>query len=404
MPVGSRVAAADVLVLRRLRASDAVAPTPVAAAAATFAGLTPLVGTEADPDVAYSKAAASCAAGPWPAALEGLDGLKELLYVAETPAPPRAPYATATRAASPSVSESAHDGTGAGAGHSSEPSANDHFRTRSGHHHGGGALVRAASSPMLEALRGAAISELPDTPLTPAVDAAAAAAPTAAGGLHIRRPSTIQPAIPADGSPPHAPPGFAWLPLNVASSYTVATRGFTARGKDGFDCLLDPAVKTLVDAELGPSQHSIVINHFKALDALADVAADEAESNSSSSAPGDGSSPGDHTRTLERVRLTRKGLLRTRRLRPDLSKVARILLPGPPLAEIPLPAASTAAAADEAVTARAPAAASAAGGAASVAGVSQPQGRRRRFVFAVAPSIDGRIRRSMGHADATHAA
>ena len=376
-----------------------------AAVAATFAGLTPLVGTEVDPDVAYSRAAASCAAGPWPAALEGLDGLKELLYIAETPAPPRAPYATATRAASPSVSEHAHDGTSAGAGHSSEPSANDHFRTRSGHH-GGGTLVRAASSPMLEALRGAAISELPDTPMTPAVehtaDAAAAAAPTT-GGLHIRRPSTIQHAMPADGSPPHAPPGFAWLPLDLASSYTVATRGFTARGKDGFDCLLDPAVKTLIDAELGPSQHSIVINHFKALDALADVAADEAES-SGSSVPVDGSSPGDHSSALERVRLTRKGLLRTRRLRPDLSKVARILLPGPPLAEIPLPAgASAATAAEDSVTARAPGAATAAGGA-SVAGVSQPQVRVRRFVFAVAPSIDGRIRRSPGHADATHSA
>lgn len=67
---------------------------------------------------------------------------------------------------------------------------------------------------------------------------------------------------------PPPPAGHTWAPLDVTRTYTVATKTYIANGKDGYDCMLDPRVKTLVDDEAGPVLPALVRNHFRILASL----------------------------------------------------------------------------------------------------------------------------------------
>lgn len=443
-PAGSRVPAASVRILRRLPPADAHAhPEAVArhAGVVSYSGMTPIPSGAggADPDAAYSAAAASCGAGAGVAALDGLEGgLGELLFVSDTPKPhaplhphhhafaspvssadlrpPATPVLhsaitepSATHAAPAGGERGPHDHQASGPPHQlhrafsaphleTQPHASgaapataappDKGRRRSsilqsqnlvaGHAHGAVAASSGSSSgsechgegPPHSHPPAAGISlERSQPSPVPGGRAAAplapAPAPTASG--HAPQPIAIhQPPSPlvaeagglGDGTPktPLAPPGFGWQPLEPAARYSLAVRGFTSKGKDGYACLLSPEVRTLLDAELGPSQHSIITTHFKALDALAELAA----------ASDDGGAGGGGGGAAA---MSRGGILRPHRVRPDLDKVARIVLPGAPLARLPQSADASAAGV-------------------ALAADDKP---RRRFVFAVAPVLDGRI-------------
>lgn len=71
---------------------------------------------------------------------------------------------------------------------------------------------------------------------------------------------------------PPPPPGHDWAPLDLTRTYTVATKTYIANGKDGYDCMLDPRVKTLVDDEAGPVLPALVRNHFRILASLSGFA------------------------------------------------------------------------------------------------------------------------------------
>ncbi len=52
-------------------------------------------------------------------------------------------------------------------------------------------------------------------------------------------------------------------PLDVGRTYRLCTKGYLARGKDGYDCLA--SCRVVVNDEDGPQLSSIVQNHFKSV-------------------------------------------------------------------------------------------------------------------------------------------
>lgn len=388
------------LSLRRLHRADSSTPNPIVA---TYAGLTPTPAADASDETAYLAAASTVDAGPAASvlsALEGLEGLDELLFVVRTPVhhahtEAHPGHYSAPRAVSSPVTPMTLRGSEVDAGESLSERLLHHHVSLSHHRHLHGRLVRAQSSPAIDARLLDSVSDeaadvhrhvtrhvdggressdrehaavlatdsdlgaecLPHS--APGTEAGhssiSAASATPPHDLHIHRP-----ADPSAALHQHVTPrGFVWAPVDPCATFTVAVRGFTARGKDGYECLLDPSVRTLLDAELGPSQHSIVLNHFKALDALAELAATAPDTGASSD-----SLPPLQPRLLD-------PRLRPHRVRPDLSQVARVVLPGPPLADEPPVQAAAAAAAAEAA--------------------APSPATQRRFVFAVSPAVDGRI-------------
>jgi len=102
---------------------------------------------------------------------------------------------------------------------------------------------------------------------------ASAALPASVDAFHAAVPleSCVDDADGVAVAPPVAAavdPAAGWEPLDVAATYTLATKAYLAAGKDGYDCFRGPRVETLVDEEAGPVLPAVIRGYFRMLFAM----------------------------------------------------------------------------------------------------------------------------------------